>query len=164
MVTHSCSSIFHFRVKSRSHPELCGRSSWISQHMTCFSHLLSCWTRPWRCRHVQPPPFHVDATIPDDLDLDGDSSASKHIKHQEIWKFNGNGDANGHDELWQEATGGLGEACAINLFLFGFLDGVYQSYMIDTMSGWWFGSFFFHIYIYIGNSNPNWLYRIFHGG
>ena len=146
MVTHSCSSIFHFRVTSRSHPELCGRSSWISQHMTCFSHLLSCWTRPWRCRHVQPPflhhrspapsklhhpsPLHVDATIPvDDLDLDG-SSASM---HQEIWKFTGHGDLGhgawpvsralteaGYGELWQEATGGLGEACAINLFFWDF--------------------------------------------
>ena len=97
--------------------------------MTCFSHL-SCWTRPWRCRKVQEPPFldrseapkvhHPqvdDATIVDYVD-DVDSDGKKLKKHNKIWKLKGNGaigDLHGAlgtdgyaDELWPAATGGLG--------------------------------------------------------
>eukprot|EP00435_Cladocopium_sp_Y103_P019463 s460_g4.t1 len=74
--------------------------------MTCFSDLLSCWTRPWRCRKVQqlrefldlcsqeaPKKVHHPLSQVDDadtvpVDLDGTSAN----RHKKFWKLNrGNG-------------------------------------------------------------------------
>ena len=103
-------------------PEPCGRSSEISQHMTCFSHLRS-WTRRWRCRTVEAcelldlcsspkvrpsdPSSQVEALIIP-VDLDG-SSAKKQQETQEIWKSAENraGQRNLCGALGADATGEL---------------------------------------------------------